>query len=243
MLQGDCLGDIKYLGRNLRHSSLICGNPASIAVICSKFRCMGESWVHIITSVTANCQSHSAINTVYMLIAYLCQNMKHGWTYSGWRYSLRRNIIVVRTHLRSAFQCIRDWHTDRIFMAKLHLSLLGMSWPMMEVQAELRSAIQSRMTFLDFYDINFGKLQLIMNVSLQVRHAPTATISPWSACTPLHCELFIFVCFILIMFSSASSQWMLCTQVVISQDTADLGSDGSSRWPSANISIYAWSVC
>jgi len=63
-----------------------------------------------------------------------------------------------------------------VFMEKLHLSLLGMCWPMIKVQAQLRSAIQSRMTFLDFYEVNFGKLRLIMNVSFQVRHASTATI-------------------------------------------------------------------
>ena len=69
----------------------------------------------------------------------------------------------------------------RLFMAKLHHLLLGMSWPiswpMIKVQAQLRSAILSRMTFLDFNEVNFGKLQLIGNVSFQVRHASTATLS------------------------------------------------------------------
>jgi hypothetical protein len=71
-------------------------------------------------------------------------------------------------------------------MAKLHLSLLGttwpMIWPMIEDQPQLRSAIQSRMTFLDFNEVNFGKLQLIVNVSFQVSHASTATISLRSGC-------------------------------------------------------------
>jgi hypothetical protein len=78
----------------------------------------------------------------------------------------------------------------RVFMVNLHLSLLGMSWPviwpMIEIQAQLRSAIQSRMTFLDFNDINFGKLQLIVNVSFQVMNASTATIHIRSTCSPLH---------------------------------------------------------
>jgi hypothetical protein len=130
----------------------------------------------------------------------------------------------------------------RVFMVKLHLSLLGMSWPMIwpmiEVQAQPRSAIQSRMTFLDFNEVNFGKLQLIVNVSFQVRHASTATIRLRSACSPLHSALYILVCFILIMFSSALNQWTLRIQIVISQDTAHLGAGGSSRSPSANISIY-----
>jgi len=107
-----------------------------------------------------------------------------------------------------------------VFMAKLHLSLLGMSWPLIEVQVQLRSAIQSRMMFLDFYEVNFGKLQLIINVSFQVRHTSTATISLRSACSPLHSVHFILLCFILIMFSSALNQWTLCTQIVISPDTA-----------------------
>jgi hypothetical protein len=47
-------------------------------------------------------------------------------------------------------------------MVNLILSLLGMSWRMtwrmIEVQAQLRSAIQSRMMFFDFNEVNFGKL-------------------------------------------------------------------------------------
>jgi len=93
------------------------------------------------------------------------------------------------------------------------------------------------MTFLDFYEANFGKLQLMMNVSFQIRHASTATISLQSACTPRHSALFILVCFILTMFSSALNQWMLCTQIVISQNGAHLDAGGPSRMPSANISI------
>jgi hypothetical protein len=133
--------------------------------------------------------------------------------------------------------------TAWVFMVKLHLSLMGMSWPMIwpmiEVQAQPRSAIQSRMTFLDFNEVNFGKLQLIVNVSIQVRHASTAIIRLRSACSPLHSALYILVCFLLIMFSSALNQWTLCTQIVISQDTAHLGAGGTSSSPSANILIYA----
>jgi hypothetical protein len=50
----------------------------------------------------------------------------------------------------------------KVIMTKLHLSQLGISWPMIspmiEVQAQLRTAIQSRMMFLDFNEVNFGKL-------------------------------------------------------------------------------------
>ena len=121
--------------------------------------------------------------------------------------ALCRNIIVVRAHLRSASESIGDWDTAHVFMVQLHLSLLGMSWPMIwpmiEVQVQLRSAIQSRMTYLDFYEVSFGKLQLIVNVSFQVTHASTVTISLQSACSPLHSAHLISLRFILIMFSSA----------------------------------------
>jgi len=131
----------------------------------------------------------------------------------------------------------------RVFMAKLHLSLLGMFWPiiwpMIEVQAQLRSANQSRMMFLDFHEVNFGKLRLIMNVSFQVRHTSTAIICLRSVCSPLHSALCFSVCFILNMFSSVLNQWTLCTQVVISQDNAHSSAGGLAHLPSANISIDA----
>jgi len=169
--------------------------------------------------------------------------MRHGLTYSWQRCSLCSKMVVIWAHLNTASQGVGDWDTSQVFIAKLHLLLLGMSspmiCPMIEVQAQLRSAIQSRMMFLDFNEVNFGKLQLIVNVSFQVRHASTATIRLRSASSPLHSALYILVCFILIMFSSALNQWTLCTQIVISQDTAHLGAGGSSRSPSANISIYA----
>jgi len=193
------------------------------------------------------CQSHSAINTVDTIIEFQSQNKRHELTYSWQHCSLGRTIIMVRAHLRSASQGVGDWDKAPVFMAKLHLSPLSMSWPiiwpMIEVQAQLRFAIQSRMTFLDFNEVNVGKLWLIVNVSFHVRHASTATISLRSTCSTLHSAQFILVCFILSMFFLALNQWMQCTQIVISQDTAQSGAGGWSRSPSANISIYAWSVC
>jgi len=61
-------------------------------------------------------------------------------------------------------------------MAKLHLSLPGVSWPLIEVLAQLKSPIQSRKMFLDLYEANFGKLRLIMDVSFQPRHTLRATL-------------------------------------------------------------------
>jgi hypothetical protein len=113
----------------------------------------------------------------------------------------------IRAHLTLTSQCVGHWDTARVLIAKLHLSLLGMSWPMIwpmiKVQAQWRTAIQSRMTFLDFDDVNFSKLRLIVHVSFQVRHASTVTISAYST---LYCALCIWVCFIRIMLSSA---WIL----------------------------------
>ena len=190
-----------------------------------------------------NCQSHSAFNTVYPIIEFLCQNMRHGLTYSWQSSRLCRNIIVIWTQLGSQSQSVGDWDTVQVFMAKLHLWLIVMSWPMIEVQAQLRSAIKSRMTFLDFYEVNIGKRLLIMKVSFQVRHAATITISLRTACSSLHSVHFILVYFILIIFSSALNQWTLCTQVVISEDTSHLGAGGWFRSHCANISIDAWSGC
>jgi len=180
-----------------------------------------------------NCQSHSAMNIVDTIIEFWCHNLRPGLTYWWQHCSWCSNIIVVRTYLRSAFIGVVFWDTARVFMVMLHLSLLSMSWPkvwpMIEVQTQLRSAIQSRMTFLDFNEVNFGKLQLIVTVSFQVGHTSTATICLRSARPPLHSALYILVYFFLIMFSSALNRWTLCTQIVISQTTAHLGAGGSSR--------------
>ena len=193
-----------------------------------------------------NGYSHCATITVNTVIELWCHNMRHGLT--NWRQhcSLFMNIMYVRAHLWSASQGVGVCDMAGVFMLKLHLLLPGMSWPILlpliEVQAHLRSAIQSWMTFLDFNEVHFGQRRLIGNGSFQVRQAWTGTIRLRSACSPLHSALYIIVCFILIMFSSALNQWTLCTQIAISEDIADLGAGGSSRSPSADISIYAWSV-
>jgi len=59
----------------------------------------------------------------------------------------------------------------QIFIAKLQLLLADVSRHMNEVQKQLRSAIQSRLSFLDLYEANFDKLRLIMDVQFQPRHA------------------------------------------------------------------------
>ena len=242
--QGDCLGDIQSSWVWIWDTACLFVAIRQWLLAYAQSSGAPESPGHISWWLSLrNFQSHSAINTVDTIIEILCQNMRHGLTYLWQRCSLCRNIIVVRAHVGSASRSIGDQGTALVFMAKLHLSLLGMSWPMIEVQAQLKLVIQCRMTFWDFYEVNFSKLRLIMNVSCQIRHASTTTISLRSTCSPLHSAIFIFVRFILIMFSSALNQWTLWTQIVLSQDTAQWGACGSSRAPSANISIYAWSVC
>ena len=242
--QGDYLGDIVSTCVGIWDTARLFVAIPHLLLAYGQSSGALESSGHISSWLSLhNCRSHSAMNTVYTIIEFQCQNMRHGRSYSWQSCSLCRNIIVFQAHLRSASQSVGDWDMAWVFMAKLHLSLLGMSWPLIEVQVQLRSAIQSRMMFLDFYEVNFGKLQLIINVSFQVRHTSTATISLRSACSPLHSVHFILLCFILIMFSSALNQWTLCTQIVISPDTAHWGAGSSSHLPSASISICAWSVC
>jgi len=153
--------------------------------------------------------------------------------------SLGRNSIVIWGHLRSASQSVGERDTARVFMAKLHLSQAGMSWALIPVQVPHRSAIQSSMRFVDFDEAKVVKLQLSTTIAFQVRHLWTATICLRSALTPLNSALFILVCYFLIMFLLALTQWMVFTQNVISQDTAHLGAGSSSSLPSDNISIYA----
>jgi len=149
-------------------------------------------------------------------------------TYLWQSRSVCRNIIVVQAQLWFASPTVRDWDTARVFMAKLQLSLVGLSWPIIEVLAQLRSAIQSRMMCLDLSEADFDKLWLVMEVSFQTWHTSTATISLQSTCTPVHSTQDILVCFILITFGSAWNQWTLCTWITIDRDISYLSTGSSS---------------
>jgi len=190
-----------------------------------------------------SCQSHSAI----------CKG--HGWLSSCVRIWDSGSHIDCKA---TACAGISLWfrHTARSYLSdyatetRRRYSWLSCRfqcwrcpWPVIEDQAHLRSAIQSRMIFLVSPEANFDKLWPIMDESIQPRHASTATISLRSIYTPAHSAIIIWVCFILIMCSLALNQWMLCTEIVISQDTWHLSASGSSRSASAIISIYAWLVC
>ena len=78
----------------------------------------------------------------------------------------------------SASLSVGNWDTAQVLMAKLQPSLPGISWPMIEVLAQLRYAIQSRMRTLYFDKANSGKLWLIMDISFQPRHTSKATNTP-----------------------------------------------------------------
>jgi len=149
--QGDCLGDIETSCVWIWDTARLFVAIPHLLLAYAQSSGAPESPGHLSSWLSLhNCQSHSGINSADTIIEFWCQNMRHGITYSWQSCSLCRNMVVVRAHLISASQSVGDWDTAQVFMAKLHLLLLGMSWPMIEVQAQLRSAIQSQMTFLDF---------------------------------------------------------------------------------------------
>jgi len=115
-----------------------------------------------------------------------------------------------------ASRSLRFWHTSdphpkeseaetRLRYSSLNCSFRcgGFSWHMIEVHPQLRSSIQSRMSFLNIYEANVDKLRVIMDLSFQPRHATRATNQP-----PKHIYFqyvvrwYSLVCFIRIMFSS-----------------------------------------
>ena len=67
-----------------------------------------------------------------LLTLSLCQNIRH-WLTDSWQCcSLCRYMVVIWVHLTSALQWVGHWEMAQVFMAKLQLSLLGMSSPMIE---------------------------------------------------------------------------------------------------------------
>jgi len=128
---------------SLGHISLWQIDPCKIAVagVWSKFQCTGDFWAyHCDRSITAYSSIRFGNPNRLRDIEYLCQNMRHWLTYLWQSRSFCRHFIEVLAHLWSASQRVRCWDTDGVFLAKLQLSLLGMSWPMIEVQEQLRSA-------------------------------------------------------------------------------------------------------
>jgi hypothetical protein len=58
----------------------------------------------------------------------------------------------------------------QVLMGELHHFLPGVSWPLFEVLAQLKSPIQSRMMFFDLYEANIDKRRLIMDISFWPMH-------------------------------------------------------------------------
>jgi len=174
---------------------------------------------------------------------FLCQIMNHELTYSWQWRSLCSNIMFVLAHLKSSSQNVGSWDTVRVFMAMLQLWVLGMSQSMIEDQAQRKSAVWSRIMLLNCFEGNFGKLRLIINVSFQLRHTLPLIISLSRMCSPLHSALFDINLLHSHLVFFGLNQWTLCTQIVISQDSAHLGAESWSRLATDSISIYTWSVC
>jgi len=166
---------------SLGHISLRSIDPCIFVVagLWPRSRCTRESWAnHCDRSITA----HSSIPFVNSNrlgdIEHLCLNMRH-WLTNFWQSrSLCRHFIEVLAHLWSTSQRVRCWDTAQVLLAKLQHSLQGMSWPMIDVQDNWDLPIQSRMSCLDIYKVNFDKLRLIMDISSQPRHASRATNKP-----------------------------------------------------------------
>jgi len=120
----------------------------------------------------------------------------------------RWHMIEVHAQLRSTSPIVRWSDLVQVFIAKLQLPLLGTSWPIIEVQAHLRTSILWSITFLDIYEINFDKLQFIMYISSLPSYASEWLISHWRTCTQIHaCLVYNFIHFTGIMFSSTFIQW------------------------------------
>jgi hypothetical protein len=150
-------------------------------------------------------------------------------------------MIEYQADSRSTSQSVRYWVMALVFLAKLQLTLPGISSPLIEVLVQLNSTIQSRMMFLDFLKPTSASCNL-----LWMYHTGSGTPQEWQishqrACIRLCSALYICVSVILNMVSSTLNQWMHCTQLVIYSDTSRLGSGSSSHSASADTSINTWS--
>ena len=111
-------------------------------------------------------------------IEYFCPNIRHVLTHLLQSGSFCSHIIEVWSQLWSAFQSVGYWDMALVFKAKVQLSQPSISWLMIEVLAQLISAIQSRMRFFDLYEANFDKLRLMIDVWFQPRHASRVPNAP-----------------------------------------------------------------
>jgi hypothetical protein len=164
-------------------------------------------------------------------------------TVSWQRCIMCRNIILLSANHTPPSLRVGDWDPAQVFIASMQLLYHGMSWPIIDGQAQLRSVIQSRIKILNLSTAHFDKLPLNIDVSVQLRQSAIATICLQSTHTAVRSALSSIVYFILIVFSSALNKWMLFTQIVISHINSQSGRDSLSRWTSTIISIYAWMVC
>jgi len=154
-----------YLCQNMRCWLTYWRQILNICWLCSKLWCTGESWVYY------NDRSSTAFLAIPFVnkeslhhIGCLMQIMRHRLTYLWQSCSIFQCSIDVQAHLSSASLGVGYWDTARVFMAQMQLSQPVFAWHLIEVKAQLRSAMQSRMTFLDLYEATFDKQWLIMDV-------------------------------------------------------------------------------
>jgi len=120
---------------------LICPCIFAVTGLSSKFQCTRESWAcHCDSSITPFSSIPFGHSNRLHHIEYFCRNMRHWVTYLWQSRSFYWHFIEVLAHPWSSSQRVGCWDTARVFLAKQQLSLLGMSWSMIEVQAQLISA-------------------------------------------------------------------------------------------------------
>jgi hypothetical protein len=141
------------------------GIAAACAGLWLKLQVTGESWEYL-RDRSSTAYSPIPFGNQNRLgdIEYLCSNMRHRLTYSWQSRSICCHIIDVLAHLGSASQRVGSWDTAWVFLAQMPLSQLGFSWPMIEDHSQLRSSILSRLSFMDMYEANLDKLQVIIDV-------------------------------------------------------------------------------
>jgi len=107
-------------------------------------------------------------------IEYLCPNRRHGllicanamaFAHVGYKFR-HRSALYPRV-------CWSD--TGCQLLAQLQRPLQGISWHIIKVQVQLKSAIQFSTRFLEWYEVIKDKLWLIMEVVIQPKHASWRT--------------------------------------------------------------------
>jgi len=202
------------------HGLPICGRAGAFAPIWLKFRCTGKSWAYLLDR-SSTAYSPIPFGNYNRLgdIEYLCQNMKHRFTYLWQIRSFCWHIIDVLAHHWSASQRVGSWDTARGFLAFPAGVFLAYDWRSFTteifnlVQNELLGYVWSQLwQAASHYGCYHSSPGTPQKRQLSHRSACTLTLNQWTQCTPIY------------------------------HDTSPLGSGGSSYSAPAKIWTYAWSV-